>query len=230
MPWAFLAVLLAIGATTAVAVILGEDMDGSKAFVSTAVDQQSLMAFAANAMMIAGLFGATAVAREYGHDTVVPTFLATPRRYRAVLAQLTAVFIGGGLLGLVGAGLTVGAVVVGLPSTGYAFMVSAGDVARVLLAAAFTGAVGAVLGAGIGALVRNTGGAVTGAFLLLVVAPPLAMQLASGTASWVPSSLANVLSGVGDQVTVMAAFGALAAWAVIPAVVGLISVQRRDVI
>jgi hypothetical protein len=230
MPWAFLAVLLAIGATTTVAVILGEDMDGSKAFVSTAVDQQSLMAFAANAMMIAGLFGATAVAREYGHDTVVPTFLATPRRYRAVLAQLTAVFIGGGLLGLVGAGLTVGAVVVGLPSTGYAFMVSAGDVARVLLAAAFTGAVGAVLGAGIGALVRNTGGAVTGAFLLLVVAPPLAMQLASGTASWVPSSLANVLSGVGDQVTVMAAFGALAAWAVIPAVVGLISVQRRDVI
>jgi hypothetical protein len=223
-------VLLAIGATTTVAVILGEDMDGSKAFVSTAVDQQSLMAFAANAMMIAGLFGATAVAREYGHDTVVPTFLATPRRYRAVLAQLTAVFIGGGLLGLVGAGLTVGAVVVGLPSTGYAFMVSAGDVARVLLAAAFTGAVGAVLGAGIGALVRNTGGAVTGAFLLLVVAPPLAMQLASGTASWVPSSLANVLSGVGDQVTVMAAFGALAAWAVIPAVVGLISVQRRDVI
>jgi hypothetical protein len=146
------------------------------------------------------------------------------------LAQLTAVIIGGGLLGLVGAGLTVGAVAVGLPSTGYAFMVSAGDVARVLLASTFTGAVGAVLGAGIGALVRNTGGAVTGAFLLLVVAPPLAMQLASATALWVPGSLANVLSGVGDQVTVLAAFGALAAWAIIPAAVGLISVQRRDVI
>jgi len=230
MPWAFLAVLLAIGVTTAVAVILGEDMDGSKAFVSTAVDQQSLMAFAANALMIAGLFGATAVAREYGHNTVVPTFLATPRRHRAVLAQLTAVIIGGGLLGLVGAGLTVGAVAVGLPSSGYAFMVSVGDVARVLLASTFTGAIGAVLGAGIGALVRNTGGAVTGAFLLLVVAPPLAMQLASATALWVPGSLANVLSGVGDQVTVLAAFGALAAWAIIPAAVGLISVQRRDVI
>lgn len=42
------------------------------AFVSTAADQRSLMAFAANALMIAGLFGAIAVAREYGNGTVVP--------------------------------------------------------------------------------------------------------------------------------------------------------------
>ena len=85
MPLAFLVVLLVIGAATAMAVAFGTDMDGSKAFIATAADQQSLMAFAGNALVIAGLFGAIAVAREYGHGTVVLTFLTTPRRPRAVV-------------------------------------------------------------------------------------------------------------------------------------------------
>lgn len=230
MPWGFLAVLVVISATTAVAVVFGTDMDGSKAFISTAADQQSLVAFAANAMIIGGLFGAMAVAREYGHATVVPTFLATPKRSKAVSAQLTATFVAGGVLGAVGGGLTVGAVAAALPYTDFAFMIPMGDVVRVLAASAFTGAAGAVLGAGIGALVRNTGGAVTGAVLVLLVAPPLVTQLASGAASWIPNTLADVLSGVADQVAVLSAVGAIAAWAVVPALVGLVTVQRRDVV
>jgi len=110
MPWAFLAVLVTIAGITAVAVIVGTDADGSKAFISTAADQKSLMAFAYNGLMIAGLFGAIAVAREYGHDTVVPTFLIEPRRHRAVLAQLAAVTLAGGVLGFVGTALTMVAV------------------------------------------------------------------------------------------------------------------------
>jgi hypothetical protein len=205
-------------------------MDGSKAFVSTAADQRSLMAFAANAMMGAGLFGAIAVAREYGHNTVVPTFLATPRRSRAVLAQLVAVLIAGAVLGLLGAGLTVAAVALTLPATDYGFMVSAGGVVAVLAASSFAGAMGAVLGAGIGCLVRNTGGAVTGAVLALIIAPPLIVQLASGAASWVPQTLANVLSGVTHEVGRPAAMLGLALWALVPALAGLVAVRRRDVV
>lgn len=230
MPWAFLGVLVAISAATAIAVVYGTDMDGTKTFISTAADQQSLMAFAANAMMIAGLFGAIAVAREYGHGTVVPTFLASPRRRRAVLAQLTAVLIAGGVLGLVGAALTVTAVAVSLPATDYGFMVTAGGVATILAASSFAGAMGGVLGAGIGALVRNSGGAVTGAVLVLFIVPPLLVQLANGATDWVPSTLANVLSGVTVGVNALAAMAALAAWAFVPAVIGLVSVQRRDVV
>lgn len=90
--------------------------------------------------------------------------------------------------------------------------------------------VGAVLGAGIGALVRNTGGAVTGAVLALVIAPPLIVQLASGAFNWMPGTLANVVSGVSGEVTVVAAIAALLCWAAVPAAVGLSSVLRRDVI
>ena len=230
MPLAFLGVLVVIAAINALAVIAGTDMDGSKAFIATAVDQQSLMAFAGNAFMGAGLFGAIAVAREYGHHTVVPTFLASPRRHRAVVAQLTAVAAVGGVLSLVGAALIVSAVGLSLPATEYGFLVSIENVLRVITASGFAGAAGAVLGAGIGAVVRNVGGAVTVTVLALIIAPPLIGQLSNATASWMPSVLANVVSGVGNDVGQLAALAAIAAWAAVPAVIGLIAVQRRDIV
>ncbi len=230
MPLAFLAVLAVLAAINAFAVIAGTDFDGSKGFISTELDQRSLMAFAANALAIAGLFGAIAVAREYGHHTVVPTFLAEPRRRRAVLAQLCAIAVGGAVLGLLGVGLTVASVAVSLPATDYGFLVSTGDVTQGLVASAFAGAVGAVLGAGIGSLVRNVGGAVTGTVLALFIAPPLIGQLAPDSASWMPSVLATVITGVGTEVSQPEAIVALVAWALAPAAIGLIAVQRRDVV
>jgi len=230
MPFAFLGVLGVIAALNAFAVIAGTDMDGSKAFIATEADQRSLMAFAANAFMGAGLFGAVAVAREYGHHTVIPTFLASPRRARAVIAQLGAVAAGGAVLSIIGAGLTVIAVAVSLPTTDYTFLVSVEHVVLIVSASGFAGACGAVLGAGIGAVVRNIGGAVTSAVLVLIVAPPLIVQLANGTASWMPAPLANVVAGVGNGVSTPAALATLAAWAVLPAAIGLIAVQRRDVV
>jgi ABC-type transport system involved in multi-copper enzyme maturation permease subunit len=230
MPWAFAIVLVIIAAINATAVIFGTDMDGSKAFISTAADQQSLVAFAANSLMGATLFGAIAVAREYAYGTVVPTFLASPRRHRAVLAQLTAVAVVGAVLGLVGGVLTMTALAVSLPTTEYGFLVSAEVVVRLFLATAYCGAAGAVLGAGIGSIVRNTGGAVTGAVFVLIIAPPLIVQLASSTGSWMPAALANVLSGVTADVSVLAAIGAIALWAAVPAAIGLIVVERRDVV
>jgi len=237
MPWAFLAVLVVISAINAVAVVWGTDFDGTKTFISTAADQQSLIAFASNATLIAGLFGAIAVAREYGHGTVIPTFLSSPRRHQAVLGQLIAVAIGGAVLGLVGATLTTAAVALALPTTEFGFMVPVADVGRVVAAASFAGAAGAVLGAGIGAIVRNTGGAVTGAVLMLIIAPPLIVQLISDASSWVPSALGVALSGVEleaagveSQASSFEAILALVAWALVPAAIGLLSVQRRDVV
>jgi hypothetical protein len=230
MPWAFFAVLVVVAVLNGIAVVAGTDMDGSKKFIATGADQQSLMAFANNAMMGAALFGAIAVAREYGHATVVPMYLTEPRRVRAVLAQLAAVVFGGAVLSIIGAGLVVAAVALTLPTTDYGFLVSAGGVTRVLAASAFAGAAGAALGSGVGAILRNVGGAVTLTFLLLMVLPPLIVQMASGAASWVPATLANVTSGVASDVATPAAFAALAAWGIIPALLGVLSVQRRDVI
>jgi ABC-2 type transport system permease protein len=230
MPLAFLVVLVIIAALNAFAVVSGTDMDGSKGFIATEADQQSLMAFAFNAFMGAGLFGAIAASREYGHHTVVPTFLAQPRRHRAMVAQLIAVALGGAVLSLVGAGLTVAAVAAALPTTEYGFLVSVGGVMQLIAAAAFAGAAGAILGAGIGAIVRNVGGAVTLAVFVFFVGPPLVVQLANDTATWMPATLAGVISGTLDDTSTPAALFGLAAWAAVPALIGFVLVQRRDVV
>lgn len=230
MPWGFVAVLLLIAGIDAAVVMFGTDMDGSKTFISTAADQQSLMAFAFNAMLGTALFGAIAVAREYAHNTVVPTFLSSPRRVRATLAQLVAVTLAGAALGLVAQVLVTSAIALALPTTAYGFTVSAGGLAQVLAASTFAGATGALLGAGLGAILRNLGGAVAAVVFTLFVIPPLVVQLFTDAASWIPPTLSTVISGVTDEVDVWAALAALLAWGVIPAVIGVVTVQRRDVV
>jgi ABC-2 type transport system permease protein len=230
LPWGFLAALVVIAGLDAAVVAFATDMDGSKAFVATAADQQSLMAFASNAMIGTSLFGAIAVAREYGHHTVVPMFLTSPNRTQAVLAQLIAILMGGALLALIGQALVVVGVALALPSTPHGFLVAAADLAQLFGATAFAGAIGATLGAGLGALIRNVGGAVTTAVLALFVIPPLTVQLFSEAGSWIPSSLFAVISGVSPDVSVWAALLAVSAWALVPAAAGLVAVQRRDVV
>jgi ABC-2 type transport system permease protein len=229
LPWGFLAVLLLVAGLDAAVVAFGTDLDGSKAFIATAADQQSLMAFAFNAMMGTSLFGAIAVAREYGHHTVVPTFLTSPKRWRAVLAQLAAVLMAGAVLALAGQALVITGVALALPSTEYGFLMSTGDVIQLLAASALAGAIGAVLGAGLGALIRNIGGAVTTSVIVLFFVPPLLVQLFSDAGTWIPPTLFAVISGVSTDVSVWAALLAVVAWAIVPAAVGLVAVQRRDV-
>jgi ABC-2 type transport system permease protein len=230
MPWGFLAVLAVLAAIDAAVVIFGTDMDGSKAFIAGAADQQSLMAFAFNAMLGTALFGTIAAAREYGHGTVVPTFLTCPRRPQAVFAQLTAVCLAGAVLALVGQAMVIAAVALALSSTEFGFMVSTGNVIQLLAASTFAGAIGAAFGAGLGALIRNLGGAVTTVVLLLFVIPPLAVQLFADAVSWIPTTLFSVVSGVTAEVSVWAALIAVTAWALVPAAAGLVAVQRRDVV
>jgi ABC-2 type transport system permease protein len=230
MPLAFLGVILVLAGITAAAVAWGTDMDGSKGFIATAADQQSLMAFAGNALMGSALFGAVAAAREFGHATIVPTLLASPRRTLTMSAQVSAIMLGGMVLSIIGAFAVLGAIAVGLQLTEYAFLVSVGGVVRVVAASALTGAAGAALGAGVGWLVRNPGGAVTVVVGLLFISPPMIVQLAPDTASWVPSSLAWAISGVTPDPSVPMALLAVALWALVPALAGLLAVHRRDVV
>jgi hypothetical protein len=230
MPWGFVAALVVIAAINGIAIVFGTDMDGSKSFIATLSDQRELLAFGTNALLGAGLFGAIAVAREYGHNTVVPTFLAAPRRQVTMLAQFTAVVIAGAALSMIGQLLVFGAAAASLPFTDYGFLLPAGTVVRLLATTALAGGVGAMLGAGVGAVVRNAGGAVAASGLLLFILPPLIPQLASGTADWMPASLLATVAGIADGPALAAAFAALLAWAAVPLAAGLTAVQRRDVI
>jgi ABC-2 type transport system permease protein len=228
--WGFLAVLALIALLNASLIVFATDADGTKGFIATAEDQRTLLAFAYNALFGTALFGAIATAREYAHNTIVPTMLLSPRRHVAMLAQLTAILLAGGALGLAGGSLVLLAGAISLPFADSSFLLSAGTVGQLLAASAFAGAAGAVLGAGLGALVRNPGGAVTAVVLVVFIGPPLIVQMTTAAASWVPQTLAGALTGTPGGASVPAALAALAAWALVPAALGVGVVQRRDVV
>lgn len=229
LPQIFLGIIVLIVAATATAILIGTDADGSKGFISTAADQQSLLAFGANAMMGAGLFGAIAAARDYDHLMVIPTYLVEPRRRWALTAQFAAIGLVGALLGVFGEALTILAAAVFLPMVDFEFMLSAGAILRIVASAALAGGMGALLGAGLGSLVRHSAGAVSAAVVLLIIAPPMVVQFVNN-ADWLPTTIVNVISGVADQPGLLAAFGLLFAWGLVPAALALLTVQRRDVI
>ncbi len=230
LPWGFLAFVALMAVLNAALILFVTEPDGSKAFIATAEDQRTLLAFGFNALIGAGLFGAIAASREYGHKTIVPTMLVAPRRHLAMLAQLAAVMAVGAMLALAGAALLVAAAAIAVPLVDLSFLLSAGTIVQLLAASTLAGAVGAVLGAGLGALVRNAGGAVAVVVFVLFIAPPLIVQLTTSAADWVPQTLIEILSGGSGGPGVATAVAALAAWALVPAAIGIAAVQRRDVI
>lgn len=131
---------------------------------------------------------------------------------------------------LISSGISAASVAIGLTATEFGFMVPAGDLAQVLAASTLLGGVGALLGAGIGTVVRNTGGSVTGVIVVLLILPPLAVQAVSEAASWVPGTLANVASGIDATVGLGSAVAALLVWAVVPVGLAMMAVTRRDIV
>ena len=54
--------------------------------------------------------------------------------------------------------------------------------------------------------------------------------MVSETASWIPGTLTNVVSGIEGATSVGAAIAAIGLWAIVPAAVGMSAVARRDVV
>jgi ABC-2 type transport system permease protein len=228
--WGFLAVLALIAALNASLIIFATDADGTKGFIATAEDQRTLLAFGYNALFGTALFGAIAAAREYAHNTIVPTMLLSPRRHVAMLAQFSAVLVAGAVLGLAGGSFVMAAGAISMPFADGSLLLSVGTIVQLLAASAFAGAAGALLGAGLGAVVRNPGGAVTAVVLVVFIGPPLVVQMTVTATSWVPQTLAASLSGVPGGASLPAATAALAVWALVPAAISLGIVNRRDVV
>lgn len=226
--WGFLAALIVISAATATAIVIGTDADGSKGFISTGEDQRSLLAFGANALVITAIFGAIVAARDYDHHTVVPMFLVAPKRHHAMTAQFVAAFVAGALLGLAGQAVTLAAGIIALPIADFELLMGFRAIAEITGASILGGAVGAVIGASIGALVRNSAGAATGAVLLLLIIPPLVVQLVDVT-NYVPGMLMTTISGVSSEPGMVAALVVLAAWALVPGALAIFVARRRDI-
>src|SRR5512133_84298 len=121
-------------------------------------------------MLFAGLVGAMAITGEIRYGTIRSTFLITPRRRPVIAAKLAVSALVGLLFGLVAEGLMVAATTAARSARGIENELSGGDYVQLLVGGTAAAALWAMIGLGIGALVRNQVGTLVGlcAWILLV--------------------------------------------------------------
>jgi ABC-type transport system involved in multi-copper enzyme maturation permease subunit len=194
--------------------------------------RQLVAAPSAPLTLAALLLGVLGMAGEFRHGTATPTFLVTPRRGRVVAAKLAASAVAGLAVALVAAVVVLALALPWLPAKGvHVPLADPGLAARAGgLAAAV--ALHAVLGTGLGALLRNQFAAVVAGLLLwqggiedLVVG----LLGQPGLGRWLPEGAAAALTAPGDATLAMWA-GALvlAAYGLVMAVAGGRLVVSRD--
>jgi len=120
-------------------------------------------------VLLVMLFAAGLITNEYAHHTITSTFLATPRRSQVVMAKLAVAGLLGLAVGLLTSAIGIGAGVAFLHSEGLPSRLGEWNVAGSVLLGLAAYVVWAVLGVGLGALLRRkTATIVTGALIYLV--------------------------------------------------------------
>jgi hypothetical protein len=182
-------------------------------------------------MVLMLVLGVLIVTTEFRHGTSSSTFLASPKRYPALLAKLAASLLVGLLAGLafvaVNGGLSLSLVASrggDLPASGDLVSVYAGVVVSFALLSAF--------GFGVGAIIRNQVGAIIAAIAFFFVLSPLPELLPGSIGEYFPAqalgSLHGHVEGNGGLDQVSGGL-VLAAWAAGLVAIGIALICRRDV-
>jgi ABC-type transport system involved in multi-copper enzyme maturation permease subunit len=202
--------------------------------VGTPQYEELVLSVAANGTVFALILGIIGMTQEYRHRTATPTFLASPHRWRVVAAKLVAYAVAA-----VGFAVVV-CLVTALVAHVYASARGAGlsvirDNVLVLSRAGLAIVIYAVIGVGLGALVRNQVGAIVGALVFLYVVEPLIGNIpaTSGVYKWLPGGALQAMTSNFDGPDVLTAVqGAslLLGYGLLAAVLGTLFAVRRDIV
>jgi len=191
------------------------------------------------------LAGTLMVTTEFRHKTLTPTFLAVPRRGRVLAAKVVVAVVVGALYGVLGTVAAIGAGAPVLSAFGVATDLGASDTwvlaGRMVLAFV----VWALIGVGVGSVVRNQVAAIVIVLAVTLFVEPIVRTVAglvdglSDAARWFPSAASDALVGhsvFGSMSTAASAplewwVGGLVllAYAAVLLVVGMLTTWRRDV-
>ena len=105
--------------------------------------------------LFAALVGAMAITGEIRHGTIRPTLLGTPQRGRVVSAKAVTVLLMGIVFGAFATGAAAGAGALFLSIRNVPLHVTAGDCALLVAGGAAAASLWAVIGLGVGAIIRS---------------------------------------------------------------------------
>lgn len=204
--------------------------------LSMAVNQPKVFGWGTTiGALFAALSGAIGISAEFRYGTIRPTLLTNPDRSRVLIAKAGAAASAGLLIGLLAAGLVSAIGATGLAARGISVTLGAGDFAQLLAGGAVGGALWAVVGVGLGALVRSQIGAVAGLCVWLLLIENILIGNVPSAAKFAPGAsdgaLAGLMPNAGSATLLAPIVGAalLLGYAAVAAVIGVVATERRDI-
>jgi ABC-2 type transport system permease protein len=196
--------------------------------------EQVAFAVSTNSSVLFLILGIIGMTQEYRHRTATPTFLTEPRRWRVVVAKLIAYVLVAVPFALVVLAVNVLVVMVYAGARGAAPSLS-GDNLHVILSSGLALIVYALIGVGIGALLRNQVGAIVGGLVYLFVVEPVIRSIpaTSGAYKWMPGGAQEAMTATLQGPELLGAWqGALllVGYGLVAALLGTLIAVRRDVV
>jgi ABC-2 type transport system permease protein len=171
--------------------------------------QGKALAHAGLAAVFTLVFGILAVAGEYRHATITDTYLSSPGRSRIVTAKIAVYGLVGAAAGLLCALVALAVTAAWWSAKGGTFDISAASTWRTLAGGMAANIAFAVIGVGVGGLVRNLAAAIAAALAWIAVVEGIAGQLiGSGLARWLPFYASEAL----DRASLTPTSGLLPQW------------------
>lgn len=180
--------------------------------------------------LFAGLLGAMSFTEELRHGTIRPTLLVTPRRGRVVAAKCVATFLAGGEFGLAATSVAAVSGRIALAARGQAVTLDSGDYVLLIAGGAAAAALWAVVGLGVGALIRSQVPTIVGLLAWVLFVENLLVGNAPGVGKFAPGALGQAMSGLHPDTSLAPVSSAvlLALYAVGAVTTGTAAATRRD--
>jgi ABC-2 type transport system permease protein len=172
--------------------------------------------------------------QEYRHRTATPTFLAAPRRWKVVVAKLVAYALVAVPFALVLLAVNVLVVALYAGARGGAPSLTADNV-EVLATSGLALVIYALIGVGLGALLRNQVGAIVGALVYLFVVEQVIRSIpaTSGAYKWMPGGGLEAMTATFEGPDLLGAWAGgllLVGYGLLAALLGTLLAVRRDVV
>lgn len=167
--------------------------------LSTAAGQRTLFAVASGAAApLAAVLAAVGISGEFRHRTVSATFLATPRRGRVIAAKFVTYGLLGAAFGILSTAAVTAIALPWLAVKGVDVSLVGNGIPGTITANIASVAVYAIIGVGLGALLRDQVATVAGLLIYLYVVEPIVTRIPSwyDWTVYLPGPANSALTGI----------------------------------
>ncbi len=213
--------------------ILTAGEDGGPPALETSEGLRNVFAAASSGALIVLVTGILVMAGEFRHGMATSTFLVCPDRPKVVRAKLIATTVVGAAVAVAASVLTLAIALPWLASRDIDVSILSGDVGFVLAGCVIATALYALVGVGVGSLIRNQTAAVVITLIWVMVVESLLVSFLPDIGRWLPGGANAAASGVatanGDLLPMWGGILLFAAYGMAFAAAGSRFVLQRDI-